>query len=75
MAETVNLKKEITAFQKRLNEQISDLRKKATYMKEHGFYKEEEYLREKIRTISEIQTKLDWVVDGSFPGNNIKFDF
>lgn len=54
-----NLSKNVDKLVAVLNKKETDLRQKANFCKEHGFTKEEEWLRMKWKIVSEIRFEVE----------------
>ena len=65
--------KEITAFVDRLKEERNSVNKKLSFVHEHKFLKEADYLRDRINVINTIIFELEAVLDGNRKGANASF--
>lgn len=67
--------KDIEAFRMKLHEEWLTFRSRRIYAKEHNFKEEERINKLKEDILAEMETKLSWVLDGSFRGQDIRLDF
>lgn len=69
------MKEEIEDFIAKLKEERTNINQKLSFVHEHKFTKEAEYLQNKVQIINTILNELESVVSGHTKAVNVKFSW